>query len=120
MLKITVNTGGLDRLGNTVRRELARVRQEEAETFRDRAKALAPEDTGNLKSLITASPVNADEWEVRSDAPYSAPVNYGFRHYQSGQQIPPNPFFSQALAESEARFPQAIAAAVREAVRKAG
>ena len=41
------------------------------------------------------------------------------RRYQSGEHIPPNPFFSQALAESEARWPEAIAAAVREAIREA-
>lgn len=119
-LEVKIDAGGFDRLGRAVRRKLAQALQEEAETFRDRAKQLSPVDTGALRDSLEAVQLNEDEWEVHDGVPYGIHQNYGFRHHQSGQHVPGSGFFSQAQAESEARWPQAMAAAVREAVREAG
>lgn len=114
MLKVTVNTKGLDTLARLAPGAAARAVERTADQMVDRARQLAPVDTGRLRDSLEAVPLSPAEWEVHDGTDYGAHQNYG------SQGRPPNPFWSQALAEAEARLPEAVAEAVNQAIREAG
>lgn len=113
MLKVTVNTKGLDTLARLAPGAAARAVERTAEGMRDRAKQLAPVRTGALRDSLATEQVQPGEWEVHDGVSYGVHVNFG------AQGRPPNGFFSQALQEAEIRLPEAVAEAVNQAIREA-
>lgn len=67
-----------------------------AEQFEDRAKHLAPVDTGYLVDHIVTDQVAPGAYKVESQAGYSGFQEFGFQHYRDGF-IPGKFFFTGAL-----------------------
>lgn len=66
------------------------------------AQRLVPVDTGALRASLAVERRGDAEYAVGSDLAYAAPVEYGYRHYQSGRQIPAQPYLRPALDAAEA------------------
>ena len=72
----------------------------------DEAKDLSPVDTGFLKEHIgQTKAANASDLsgEIRSPAPYSAPINYGHRT-TGGSTVPAQPFWTVAGLLTRQKF----------------
>lgn len=75
-----------------------------AQDVRDRARGLAPVDTGALRASIAVEQERdpggryTDAFAVYSPLDYAVYQEYGFHHYLSGKFIPPQPFLGPAAA----------------------
>ena len=77
-----------------------------AEFMADRARKLAPVDTGFLVSTIdVTAPAASDHVHVVCTAPYAVFVNFG--HFtKGGAYVKAQPFMSQSLQDTAAAFPE--------------
>lgn len=72
--------------------------------IQQRAKSLAPVDTGALRDSISVEQGRdlagrfTDEWVVYSPLDYSVFQEYGFHHWISGAFISPQPYMTPAAA----------------------
>jgi hypothetical protein len=86
--------------------QAARMLNEAAQELVETSIAVAPEDTGFLKSKIEQTEIATAEGltaRAESGAEYSYPVNNG-HHTASGSYVPPNPFFDAGIEAAKAKM----------------
>lgn len=96
-----VQVQGADRLAATLHdaaddvADLAAANADTGQLVADRTRALAPKVTGQLAGSVWAEAL-PDRAVVHIDAPYAAPINYGW----AARNITPNPYATDALDQS--------------------
>jgi hypothetical protein len=78
-----------------------------AEFVAERARMYCPVDTGELRASIqVVSEADGMRHHVIASARHAEPVEWGYRHYLSGRQVPPQPFLRKSLNDGMRAMPQ--------------